>query len=56
MHMCPAVYPDLSSREMEVPVAAINAALGTDLPASQVTRFVMFALWTSQISFDCVML
>lgn len=33
-----AVYPDLSSREMEVPVAAINRALGTHLPAAQIAE------------------
>lgn len=31
-----AVYPDLSSREVEVEVDAINSSLGTQLPAAQV--------------------
>jgi hypothetical protein len=31
-----AVYPDLSSRHMEVKVDAINSSLGTQLPAAQV--------------------
>lgn len=31
-----AVYPDLSSRQVEVEVDAINSSLGTQLPAAQV--------------------
>lgn len=32
----PAVYPNLSSRQVEVKVEAINSSLGTQLPAAQV--------------------
>lgn len=32
----PAVYPQLDTRQMEVPAAYINGCIGVDLPADKV--------------------